>query len=306
MAPTPVAGQFPVSRFLEPVVVWGGEGDGDGQFIYPRDVAVDGEGNVYVVDHGNQRIQKFAGDGRLITQWGAAGASKGILDRIFGRGEQQEEGFKALFALDVDPQGRLVALDSEEGAIWVFSDQGRTIERIDVGRLGLFGPRDLAVGSKGQVYVVDTGGHRVVKLDAAGKLITAWGIRGTVPGQFVEPSGVALDGDGNVLVTDASNDRVQKFDPAGKLLAIWPITGQGGADGSRIAVSSDGRIFVTDSHNNRVLELNADGRVVRSWGRGGIKDGEFSLPTGITVDAHGNVYVADTGNHRVQKFAPGQ
>jgi DNA-binding beta-propeller fold protein YncE len=117
---------------------------------------------------------------------------------------------------------------------------------------------------------------------------------------------VALDEDGNVLITDASNGRVQKFDPAGKLLAIWPITGQGGADGSRIAVAPDGRIFVTDSHNNRVLELNIVGQVVGIWGRGGIEDGEFLLPTGITVDAQGNVYVADTGNHRVQKFAPGQ
>jgi DNA-binding beta-propeller fold protein YncE/4-amino-4-deoxy-L-arabinose transferase-like glycosyltransferase len=304
--PTPVAGQFPESGFLEPLVVWGGEGKGDGQFIYPRDVAVDGAGSVYVVDYGNRRIEKFAANGRLLTQWGAAGASTGILDRLFGRGGQQEEGFKALFALDVDPQGRLVALDSEEGAIWRFSGEGRPIEKIDLSPVGLFGPRDLAVGSEGETYVVDTGGSRLVKLDAAGKFITAWGSRGTAPGQFVEPSGVAIDGDGNVLVADASNGRVQKFDPTGKVLALWPITGQGGADGSRIAVSSDGRIFVTDSHNNRVLELNADGQVVRIWGRGGINDGEFSLPTGITVDAQGNVYVADTGNHRVQKFAPGQ
>jgi DNA-binding beta-propeller fold protein YncE/4-amino-4-deoxy-L-arabinose transferase-like glycosyltransferase len=304
--PTPVAVQFPESRFREPLVVWGREGKGDGQFIYPRDVAVDAAGNVYVVDYGNKRIQKFAGDGRLVTQWGAAGAFKGILERLFGRGGQQEGGFKALFALDLDPQGRLVALDSEEGAIWRFSDQGRLIEKIDLSGLGLFGPRDLAVGSGGEIYVVDTGGSRLVKLDAAGKFITAWGTRGTAPGQFVEPSGVALDEDGNVLITDASNGRVQKFDPAGKLLAIWPITGQGGADGSRIAVAPDGRIFVTDSHNNRVLELNIVGQVVGIWGRGGIEDGEFLLPTGITVDAQGNVYVADTGNHRVQKFAPGQ
>lgn len=302
--PMPATVQFPESGFLEPLVVWGGEGKGDGQFIYPRDVAVDAAGNVYVVDYGNKRIQEFTGDGRLVTQWGAAGASLGILDKLLGRGGQQEEGFKALFALDLDPQGRLVALDSEEGAIWRFSDEGRQIEKIDLSGLGLFGPRDLAVGSGGEIYVVDTGGSRLVKLDAAGKFITAWGTRGTAPDQFVEPSGVAIDGEGNVLVTDASNGRVQKFDPAGKLLAIWPITGQGGADGSRIAVASDGRIFVTDSHNNRVLELNIVGQVVRIWGRGGIKGGEFRLPTGIAADAQGNVYVADTGNHRVQKFAP--
>lgn len=228
-----------------------------------------------------------------------------ILDKLFGRGGQQEEGFKAPFALDMGPQERLVALDSEEGAIWRSSDEGRPMEKIDLSGLGLFGPRDLAVGSGGEIYVVDTGGSRLVKLDAAGKFITAWGTRGPAPGQFVEPSGVAIDGEGNVLVADASNGRVQKFDPAGKLLALWPITGQGGADGSRIAVAPDGRIFVTDSHNNRVLELNADGQVVRIWGRGGIKDGEFRLPTGIAVDAQGNVYVADTGNHRVQKFVPG-
>ena len=303
--PTPVAGRFPESEFLEPLAVWGSEGKGDGQFIYPRDVAVDGAGNVYVVDYGNQRIQKFTGDGRLLTQWGAAGASTGILDRLFGRGGQQE-GFKALFALDLDPQEHLVALDSEEGAIWRFSSEGRPIEKIDLSPVGLFGPRDVAVGSEGEIYVVDTGGSRLVKLDAAGRSVTAWGSRGTAPGQFIEPSGVAIDGEGNLLVADASNGRVQKFDPTGKLLAIWPITGQGGADGSRIAVAPDGRIFVTDSHNDRLLELDTDGQVVHIWGRGGVEGGEFLLPTGITVDAEGNVYVADTGNHRVQKFAPGQ
>src|SRR5512136_2401329 len=66
-----------VSRTYQLVAAWGDSGSGNGQFYYPQGVAVDAAGDVYVVDSGNHRIQKLAGDGTYITQWGTPGPGDG-------------------------------------------------------------------------------------------------------------------------------------------------------------------------------------------------------------------------------------
>jgi len=69
------------------------------------------------------------------------------------------------------------------------------------------------VDSSGNVYVADTGNHRIQKFNASGEFLAKWGSEGTGDGQFDCPYGVAVDSNGNVYVADMGNDRIQKFKP---------------------------------------------------------------------------------------------
>ena len=63
-------------------------------------------------------------------------------------------------------------------------------------------------------------------------------------------------------------------------------------------------MYITDVNNNRIQKFASDGTFITSWGSGGEGEGQFSGPEGIDVDPEGNVYVADTGNFRIQVFRP--
>jgi DNA-binding beta-propeller fold protein YncE len=65
-----------------------------------------------------------------------------------------------------------------------------------------------------------------------------------------------------------------------------------------------GTLYVVDSANNRVLELSPEGKLLASWGARASGSARFVDPTGVAVDARGNVYVADIGNHRIQRLPP--
>jgi uncharacterized protein (TIGR03663 family) len=194
---------------------------------------------------------------------------------------------------------------------------------------GLFNhPRGVAVGSTGDVYVVDSDNHRVQVFDSEGTFLREWGSNcnlstalgcsdpdGAGPlapgdGQFQEPWGIAVDDDGRVYVADTWNHRIQVFDAAGGFLSQWGSYGQteeatsvlyGPRD---IAIDASGRVFVTDTGNKRVMVYDQDGRYLAQWGGGGAGPGQFEEPVGIAVDAEGNIYVADTWNQRVQVFDP--
>jgi tripartite motif-containing protein 71 len=151
------------------------------------------------------------------------------------------------------------------------------------------------------------------------RFLRAWGGPGLGSGQFDIPDGVSVDPAGNVYVADREQNRIQKFTWDGRHLATW---GRNGGDGSLgnapgefngpygVAADGAGNVYVLDSRNHRVQKLDSSGRVLAMWGRNGgdgtsgRQPGELGDPRGIEVDRWGNVYVADHGNARVQKFTP--
>ncbi len=168
-------------------------------------------------------------------------------------------------------------------------------------------PDGIAIDSSGNVYVADTGNHRIQKFTSSGQFITKWGSLGNSDGQFYSPHGVAVDSSGNVYVVDTSNHRIQKFTSSGQFITKWGSFGD--ADGQfnnpyDLAVDSSGNVYVADTYSHRVQKFTENGAFLAKWGSAGYGDGQLNYPQGIAVDSSGSVYVSDYAtSHRVQKFS---
>jgi sugar lactone lactonase YvrE len=267
----------PTGKFL--MLIGNGRGEGDGQFkalagdsgdirgTGPSGVAVDSEGNIYVADTWNHRVQKFGPAGNFLTRW-----------------------------------GEFVDLGSAEAA----SDPARDSK--------FYGPRGVAIGPGDNLYVSDTGNKRIVIFDKTGKYVRqiSSGLSPerrqqnypfTQPGEMNEPIGVAVDGAGNVYVADTLNKRIQKFDANGGNVGVWPVTGQGWDPGEFlepfVALDAQGtNLYVSAPTSKQILKYNtADGTLLGQKATEGAVT--LKLPTGLTVGADGTLYVVDTNANGV-------
>jgi len=270
---------------LDFVSAWGSQGGGPGEFNEPRDITVDGEDRLYVADTGNRRVQVFDSEGQFITSW-----------------EGGEEEFVEPLALVVDSRGDLYVLDSEPGWIYRFATDGTPLGRFAGPEARFFHPRGLAIEEADRLYVADTGGCRVVVYNTAGERLSQLGWKGEGPGELLEPTDVALDGQGAIYVVDTSNQRVQHLDPWGGYRAEWPIPAAGPYNGPHLALAPDGSFLMTAPERHQIQRYSPDGTLLGEWGSLGMAAGQFRTPVGLAIDQAGNVYVADTLNHRVQKF----
>ena len=285
------------------VFVWRTSGDAQHPLDRPTKMATDKNGNLYVVDGRNNRIQKFNADGAFLIAWGSEGSGDGQFE--FQRGTDHPG------AIAVDAQGMVLAVD-DTGRVQKFDQNGVFLGKWG-GRQGTGDgqfdlPIGMAVASDGSIYIVDAYNNRIQKFDAGGRFLTKWGTQGKGEGQFDRPNSVGVDANGDVYVGDYYNDRVQKFDSSGKFLLQWGGTGTGdgqfqGAIG--LAADSRGNVYVGDNMGNRVEKFDTNGKYLGQWGSQGGGDGQFQFVFSITADLQGNVYVSSDGGYdRVQKFRP--
>jgi RHS repeat-associated protein len=178
-------------------------------------------------------------------------------------------------------------------------------------------PMGVAVDQEGNVWVADTGNNRIEKFSSAGAFLKTYGSAGTGKLQFKEPKAIAIDSSGYVFVADSGNNRIEVLSSKGEYVATQLLEGPpagvavgglpfetGERDAVYIALSTKNRIgtslFSTRSHEF------VRGEEIGSFGSG---ERQFNDPTGIALndaersglsEAQGRVYVADSGNHRVQ------
>jgi DNA-binding beta-propeller fold protein YncE len=157
-----------------------------------------------------------------------------------------------------------------------------------------------------QLFVADSGNHRVQVLALDGRPVRAFGAFGRAAGQFNDPRGLdvsAVSG-GRVAVADSRNDRIQLFDLEGRHLLAFGSFGHGDGELNLpvdVAFDADGYLYVVDADNHRVLKFDAEGRFMKRWGDFGPYPGLFVAPSAI--DFHdGLLYVTDTDNSRIQVF----
>ncbi len=290
-------------------------GKGPGQFTYPRAVAVDAAGRIYVADSGNNRIQIFNADGSFMRQFG----STCRLDTKEGCDGDGRGQFNEPWGIAVDEEGSIYVSDTWNHRIQKFDKDGKFLSMWGVfestgGELGkplaFYGPRQLAVGLDGKLYAMDTGNRRVQVFNPDGSFASQFGGGGVTDGVFDEPTGITQDASGNWYVADAWNRRVQKFDKGYEYLAQWPIFGwAGNSVVNKPQMAADpvrNIIYATDPENYRILAFNLDGSPRFAMGQYGSDGQSFTLPTGIAVGQDGRIYVADGDAHRIMIFPPQQ
>ena len=165
-------------------------------------------------------------------------------------------------------------------------------------------PMGIDVSSDGKIYVADDFSHNIVQIFSSDGTSTSWSL-------FSKPRGVAVGASG-IYVADFGNDRIKKFDSNGNLLLQWGSYGFGNGQfnlPNDITIDGDGNVYVLETSSNRVQKFTAEGQFIWMIGfigpygaNGSTALGYFSHPRGIGVDSVGNLYVADTENHRIQKF----
>lgn len=172
-------------------------------------------------------------------------------------------------------------------------------------------PRSVAVDAQDNLYVVDMTG-RVQKFSSNGVFLLSWQMPQTDLGK---PKGMCRDTAGNIVVLEPHYARVNHYSPAGKLVAQWGTHGTNAGMLSvprAVAVNTRDEVFITEYQqaervqkfvwDHSAQKLGAEPKWVMSFGRVGAGPGEFNRPEGICVDTQGQVYVADSCNHRIQVF----
>jgi DNA-binding beta-propeller fold protein YncE len=274
-----------------------------GQFEYPYDVAIDSvTGDIFVADTYNHRIQVFDSTYQPLhppRAFGGFGTAAGRLN------------FPHAVAFDAK-NGRVIVADTFNNRIQAFLPDGTPANVFGGTNVieGFLWPFGVAVDPSGQLFVVDSGHHRVEVFSPSGAPVRTIGLgtEGHANGQFDWPWSVEATAD-RVLVADQMNNRIQVFandasntflfhigqhdDP----LLEWPL-------GVAVGPGPTGTIYVTDTNHHQVKAFSATTGeqlyVVGTPGQQGSDPGSFFDPVGLTVDADGRIYVADTQNHRVQ------
>jgi len=278
------------------VNMWGSFGKGNGRFDGQNDVDAL-NGRVYVADYANHRIQVFDTKGNYLTKWGTYGEENGQIHKAS--------------ALSIVPSGKIYLSDQFNYRIQEFTANGTFVTTW--GTKGeadgqFLHPHVPAVDSEGNVYVSDRDLANVQKFTGDGKFIMKWSEQGSNDGQLSKPESVIIDSKDNVYVADYGNHRIQKFTKDGKFISKWGSKGVGDGEFNGPAGLSTDRndnIYVTDKNNNRIQVFTANGTFLTKFGSQGKAANQFILPEGIGVDMKtGLVYVADTGNYRIQVFRP--
>ena len=167
-------------------------------------------------------------------------------------------------------------------------------------------PGGISVDPLGAVYIADTGNHRIQRLDPDGRFVSQMGRFGWGPEDLNGPTDVCARSALRIYIADAGNRRLQILDHGLNVVSSLPRGGEGGASGLNTFVSvvgtAGGHVYVVDGENDRVLGLDPDGIVDRTFGGFGGGDERLRRPTDLAIGRRGEVFVCDSGNHRIVRF----
>lgn len=256
------------------------------KLVYPNGLALNEQGELYISDIGAHRVLKLNRQGRLTV--------------IAGTGEGAFGG-----------------------------DGGPAI------KAQLFAPHDLAFDAAGNLVIADTYNQRIRRIDRQGVITTIAG-NGTaayagdngpaLQASLNNPQSLAFDREGNLLIADTYNHVVRRVDRAGTITTFAGIVPGHGGDGGpaskaqinltmAVAVGPDGSVYISDAANSRIRRVAPDGKIQTIVGYGPPQDtygggyagdggpaarGKIFSATDLKLDAAGNLYIVDSGNHRIR------
>jgi tripartite motif-containing protein 71 len=277
---------------------FGFNGSANGQLKSPSDVAVDVQGNLWVVDKANNRIQKFDRAGNFLAKFGTLGAGDGQFNRPT--------------SIAIAANGDLLIADAGNARVQRFNSSGVFVSKFGSsgtgnGQFTGSGPEGVAVDASGNIWVADTYGGRLQKFSSAGAFLQSVGTKGSGAGQLGEPTGIDIAPNGDIWVADWQNHRISKFNSAGTFLSSYGSNGTG--DGQfknpdEIEIDKLGNVWIGDQSNNRIQQFDLTGQFKGKFGTAGSGPGQFSFsyPMGIAADSKGRLWVVDVNNHRIQQW----
>jgi sugar lactone lactonase YvrE len=288
----------------------GGNGSGSGanQLSGPRFTFIDKTGNIYIADHLNHRIVKWAPgatNGVIVAGGNGAGSASNQLNYPSG--------------VFVDKNGNIFVSDNNNHRVqkWIpGSTSGVTVaggNGLGSGTNQLNYPGGVVVDSLGRIYVSDNSNHRVMRWQSGisyGTVVAGGNGAGSAANQLFYPHGIFLDSAFNLYITD-DNNRVQKWAPAATSgVTVAGGNGVGLATNQLnypygVAVDKFGVIYVADASNHRVQKFvpgSNTGKTIAGGNGNGAAINQLSYPTGVAIDSSGAVYISDNGNHRIQKL----
>ncbi len=317
---------------------------------FPSDVAIHAEDIIYFSDTGNHRVRRV-------------NRSTGVISTVAGTGTVGHEGLDGQ-GKDADlhsPEGlafdsggnlyiadtgndRVLKLDVMSGVIraltevgWLAPNSTSTIPSFNsTSTIASFNsPTALAIDSADNLYVADTGNHRIRMVDLdTGKISTVAGDGETgfagdggpaTLAKLNKPEGVSVDPDGNIIIADTGNRRIRRVDA--RAMTISTIAGDGSraftGDGGpateaglvgprRVAWDANGNVFISDALDHRIRAIKLDGTITTVVGDGASAfDGDggpatsasLNRPLGMALDSGGNLYFADNRNNRIRVVA---
>jgi len=252
-------------------------GSGNGQLQIPTSVVIDTKGNFYIVEYGNNRVQKFDPSGKFLMKWETS-----------GKGGSR---FSSPYSIALDKSGDVYVRD--RNSVNKFTPEGELLAAWEMKG----GPRGIALDSNSNIYVTNRKSHSVLKLDKNGKVISQWGTTQIEDGSFEEPASIIIDPSDSIVVADIGHSRIQRFTSDGRFVSKWG--GRTWFGINSIATDASGNLLVA-SEGTDVQKYNPEGKLIGRWGSSGSGDGQFRYASSIAVGPLGNVYVTDV--NRVQKF----
>lgn len=309
---------------------------GQASFNYPAGLAVDSENRIYVADSGNHTIRRISPEGFVGTIAGLAGAY-GSAD-----GPANTARFSNPSDVCITPDGSICVTDSGNNTIRRISTAGEVSTVAGLAGVDGFSdgaganarfsyPTALDSHPDGKLIVADTSNQLLRIVTPAGlvsSLAGAAGLDGFADGagnavRFSSPQGISLHPvNGEITVADSWNHALRTVTPEGltTTLAGGPLQA-GASDGTGTAARfnspsamlalADGRVAVTDTGNHTIRSINAAGETrtiagiprVSGSTNGNATSSTFSSPAGITVDTHGNFFIADRSNKMIRKLS---
>ena len=270
----------------------------------PEGVVVAADGSIYIAEHSGRRLVKLSADGT--PQW-----AKPDIPGVIGYSPND---------VAVGQDSRVYLAAGWEDRIRIYNPDGTLYASFGGygnGNYQFADPQGLGVAPNGDIYVADCGNHRVQVYRPDWSYKATLGVNGQAGSDnahFDCPRDVAIDGIGTIYVADEGNHRVQVFDSNRNYVRTIGITGTTGNGFDRfsdwgldrLAVDSQNRVYITDGGNNRVQVFDSTGVYLTTIGGSwGMRTGQLRGPSGIAIGPDGSLYVADSDNHRIQKFAPG-
>jgi NHL repeat len=223
----------------------------------------------------------------------------------------------AIYINPWDPEKHVWIVDDHNQALFKFTHDGKQLVQT-IGTVGKKGadathfnrPTFLAFLPDGSMFVADGyNGNRVVKFDKNVKFVTSWGERGEPGGRETRPNyfnvvhGIAADPvTRRIYVSDRGNRRMQVFDDSGKFIDQWPFNNPSSVN--FLYANGDGAVWAFEDPTAKVVKYDREGHLLYAWGSLGDYPGAFLNMHGASVDPDGNLYIAEVGNGRVQKFRP--